>query len=355
MSSVLEEAARRGHEETCFFSDSKSGLKAIISVHNTSLGAAIGGCRMRAYTSEWEAIDDVLRLSEGMTYKNALAGIPHGGAKACILVPADAKLDRRAIFTKFGECVNRLSGRYWTAEDMGTSVEDLMVVHEVSRYVVGTDPKKGGGGDPSPWTAKGVFNSILAACEYKFSDLDLSKRKVAVQGVGHVGAYLVERLVEAGAKVVICDTNAQNIERVRQKYKVEVVEPDAIYDQAVDIFAPCAIGQTINSRTVPRLKATLIVGAANNQLSDPGVYSLLSSRGILYCPDFVVNAGGVICVAGECRPDGWQEPQVAGLVDKIPTTLKNVLEEAEKNREFPEVVALRMARERVSSAVLTNF
>ena len=251
---AFAEAEKRGHEQVCYFHYPQFGLKAIVGIHNTVLGPALGGCRMRIYESESQALDDALRLSEGMTYKSSLAGLDLGGGKSCLIADPNMKEGRREMFLQFAECLNHLAGRYITAEDMGTSVADVMTMREVTKYAAGFAKEQGGGGDPSPWTARGVFQAITAACERKYGSKDLSKKHVTVQGVGHVGVYLVDLLKKAGAKITVCDTNKNACEQTRRDYGVDVVDINQIYDVDCDIYAPCAVGQTVNPDTLKRLK-----------------------------------------------------------------------------------------------------
>lgn len=347
---VFKEAERRGHEQVVIFHYPQVGLKAVVGIHSTALGPALGGCRMRLYTDENQAIDDALRLSEGMTYKSALAGLDLGGGKSCIIADPKMVEGRRELFLQFGECLNHLGGRYITAEDMGTSVSDIMVMRERTKFAAGFAAEMGGGGDPSPWTAYGVFQSILAASERRYGSRDLNGRTIALQGVGHVGMYLLKHVREAGAKVVVCDTNTEALEQAKRDFGVEVVSTEAIYDVECDIYSPNAIGQTVNSDTVKRLKCDIIAGAANNQLIDSSMHAELESRKILYCPDFVINAGGVISVGAEYVPGGWKESWVREKVNQIYHTLQRVLDESEKRGKFPEVVAVELAKERVQAA-----
>ena len=347
---VFAECAKRGHEQIIFVHYPEAGLKGIIAVHNTVLGPALGGCRMRLYKSEDEALEDVLRLSEGMTYKNSMAGLDLGGGKSCIIADPALSTGRPEVFKKFGECMQRLGGCYITAEDMGTSVKDMEDMRTATKYVVGTLPERGGMGDPSPWTAKGVFSAMQAACERKFGSKDLKGKRVAVQGVGHVGRYLIGHLREAGAALTVCDVNDVAVREVAKEFGADVVTPDGIYDVPCDIFAPCAVGQTVSERTVPRLNCKIIAGAANNQISDPSLYSLLLKRDMLYCPDFAINSGGVICCAAELLdiPDrmGWLDKKVS----EIYATTHRVLDEADRRKKFPEVVAIELAKERIEAA-----
>jgi len=347
---VLKEAERRGHEQVTFFHYPKVGLKAIVAIHNTVLGPALGGCRMRLYEDEGNAIDDVMRLSEGMTYKSSLAGLDLGGGKSCIIADPFMSDGRKELFMQFARCLNDLNGRYITAEDMGTCVEDVTVMREITDFVVGHSLEKGGSGDPSPWTAKGVFHAIEAACERKFNSSSLSERCVAVQGVGHVGIHLVRMLKESGARVVVADTNEDTLKAIKSELEVEVVGLDQIYDVECDVYAPCAIGQTVNPETVKRLRCGIIAGAANNQLSDSKTYNLITEKGILYCPDFVINSGGVISVGAEYNKGGWNKEWVTSKVEGISDTTHKVLDKAEKNGVFPEAAAIELAKERIKAA-----
>lgn len=348
---VLAECEARGHEQVVFFNYPEFNLKAIVGIHNTVLGPGLGGCRMRLYPNEAAAIEDVMRLSEGMTYKSALAGLPLGGGKACIIADPAMKEGREALFKKFGECLNYLMGRYITAEDMGTCVADMMAIKSASKHVVGTDPKLGGAGDPSPWTATGVFLSMQAAAERTFKEgRSLKGKRVSIQGVGHVGMYLLKHLAEAGAVVTVCDTNEANVKEAASKYGAQVVTPDAIYDVPSDIFAPCAVGQTINAQTLPRLSCKVIAGAANNQLTDRSVYKYITERGILYCPDFVINSGGVICVCAEVTGRSGDTKWIQTKVNDIYATTSKVLDEASRRDKFTEEVSIELAKEVIQAA-----
>jgi leucine dehydrogenase len=306
---------------------------------------------MRLYASEEAAVEDVLRLAEGMTYKSALAGLPLGGGKACIIANPAMSAGRDELFKKFGECLDSLMGRYVTAEDMGTSVTDMMSVRAASKHVVGTDPLKGGAGDPSPWTAKGVFLGMQAGVERVFrSGRSLRGRNVSVQGVGHVGMHLVELLVSEGAHVTVCDTNEANLREAVSRFGVAVVPPAAIYDVESDIFSPCAIGQTVNNDTVARLSCKVIAGAANNQLPDRSVYSAIERKGMLYCPDFVINSGGVICVCAEHLGRASDTAWISSKVDAIYDTTKRVLDESSLRNRFTEEVSVELAKEVIQAA-----
>jgi leucine dehydrogenase len=347
---ILSEIEKRQHEQVTEFFYPQVGLKMIVGIHSTALGPALGGCRMRLYDCEKQALDDVLRLSEGMTYKNSIAGLDLGGGKAVIIADSKMKAGRRELFLKAGECINNLGGRYLTAEDMGTSVADVMTMKENTEFVAGTALEDGGSGDPSPWTAEGVYHSIRAACERRYKSADLKGRHVVIQGAGHVGIYLTELLRNDGAEVTVADPDAAACEEAKAKHGADVVGVDAVYDVACDVFSPCAIGQTVNPDTISRLNCDIIAGAANNILTGPEMYNPINEKGILYCPDFVINSGGVISCAGGILPQGFDEGWVRDKVKAIYGTIHKVLDRAEEEDKFPEVVAIDLARERVESA-----
>jgi leucine dehydrogenase len=273
-----------------------------------------------------------------------------GGGNCCLLVDPNLKEGREKLFEQFGHCLNHLGGRYITAEDMGTSVEDIGVMRKVSRFAAGYSQSEGGSGDPSPWTARGVYKSILAACERMYGSQDLQGKRVAVQGIGHVGKYLCAHLAEAGAKLIVSDTNQQRVEQAASEYGAEVVHLEAIYDVDCDVYAPCAVGQTVNDSTIPRLSCKIIAGAANNVLSSREVLPELRVKGILYCPDFVINSGGVISVGAEYNNGGWDQKWVTEKVDNIFNTLNSVLDKAEQSGKHAEDVAIELAKERIAKA-----
>ncbi len=350
MSNVFEKCNEYGHEQILFVNKPEVGLKAIIAIHSTALGPSLGGCRVRMYESEEAALEDVVRLSEGMTYKNSIAGLDNGGGKACIIADPHLEVGREALFKEFGKAVSSLNGGYITAEDMGTNPSDMLYVKEHTDFVSGLPLDLGGSGDPSPWTAIGVFNSIRAACKVRYGDEDLSKRSVSLQGVGHVGIYLIEHLTKAGAKVIVTDTHQDALNKAKEKYGVEVVGLDEIYDADVDIFCPCAIGQIVNTQTLQRLKCDIICGAANNQLSDSSIYKEIEEKNILYCPDFVVNSGGVINCAAQFKDGGYDESWTARKVEDIYDTTLQVLEESKLRGKFTEITAFELAKERIQKA-----
>ena len=323
MSTITE----MGHEEVVFFHSRDLGLKAIVAIHDTTLGPALGGCRMLPYKSDEEALYDVLRLSRGMTYKNAVAGLNLGGGKSVII--GDPKKDKsEAYFRAFGRFIESLGGRYITAEDVNTAVDDMENIFQETSHVVGIPPAHGGSGDPSPFTALGTLRGIEAAVEYKYGSKDLSQLSFAVQGVGHVGSHLVRMLRETGAKVYVCDTDAGRVRHTVEQYGAEAVGLDAIYETDAKIFAPCALGGSINAETLDKLKCEIIAGSANNQLDTDATGDELEKRGILYVPDYVINAGGVINVAIERQ--GYNRERATHQVDRIFDICKHIFSIAQR-------------------------
>jgi leucine dehydrogenase len=298
---VFSHAENFNHEQVVFCRRDEVGLKAIIAVHDTTLGPALGGCRFYDYASEADALRDVLRLSRGMTYKAACAGLNLGGGKAVII--GNPRVEKsEGLLRAFGQFVDSLGGRYITAEDSGTSVADMDLIRQESSHVCGVSKFAGGSGDPSPVTAWGVFHGVRAAVDEVFGSPELEGRRVAVQGVGNVGMHLVRYLHEVGARTVITDVDDERLQQCADEYGSEVVGLDAIYDADVDVFAPCALGAILNSNTIPRLKAKVVAGGANNQLDDIMTHGkMLQDRGILYAPDYVINAGGLINVYAEIK------------------------------------------------------
>jgi valine dehydrogenase (NAD+) len=335
------------HEQVVFCADEQSGLRAIIAVHSTALGPALGGTRFYPYASENAALADVLNLARGMSYKNALAGLDHGGGKAVII--GDPSRDKsEALLRAYGRFVQSLGGRYITACDVGTYSEDMDLVARESRFVTGRTLSHGGAGDSSILTAFGVFQGMRASAERVFGTPSLLGRRVGVEGVGKVGHRLVDLLREDGAEVVICDVSEQAIERVRQRHpEVDVVaDAQALTGADIDVFAPCALGGALDEATVARLRARIVCGAANNQLAHPGVEKQLDERGILYAPDYVVNAGGVIQVADEIN--GFDFERAKARATKIFDTTKQILELATAEGVPPAVAADRLAERRMA-------
>ncbi len=345
--SALETIAAHKHERVSIFTDRELGITALIAVHDTTLGPALGGCRIRAYHSVEEALYDVLRLAEGMTYKNSLAGLNIGGGKAVIIADRNLKTGRIDLFRKFGHWVNSFSGSYISAEDMGTNVTDIETMHQVTNHVTGCDPSKGGGGDPSPHTAQGVFDGIKSCLERSFGTSDLKDRHVAIQGVGAVGYHLAKHLISAGAKLTVADTSESQLKRASSEFNAQVVSVDNIYDVPCDVFAPCAVGAIINSKTVNRFNCKIIAGAANNQLELPSDEATLASRGIIYAPDFAINAGGVIMCADEIEVGGYTPSRVKERVGKIGNTVAKILDQAQASGKLAGVIAEELAISRI--------
>ncbi|MBX2800477.1 MAG: leucine dehydrogenase [Myxococcales bacterium] len=309
--------ASRGHEQAVFCHDPVTGLRAIVAIHDTTLGPALGGTRMWTYDDDGAALEDALRLARGMTYKSAAAGLNLGGGKAVII--GNSKTDKdEMLFRSYGRFIQGLAGRYITAEDVGTSVQDMEWVRMETDFVVGISRSLGGSGDPSPFTALGVCQGIRAALKWQTGSDDLAGKTVSVQGVGHVGYHLVKQVTRAGGRVVVADIDADNLRRVSNDFDgVEVVDPSTIYDVDCDIYAPCALGAVINDDTLPRLKCSIVAGSANNVLAEDRHGSALAERGVLYAPDYVVNAGGLMNVANELEGYNTDRAtqQVQGIYD----------------------------------------
>ncbi|GAV22231.1 Glu/Leu/Phe/Val family dehydrogenase [Carboxydothermus pertinax] len=334
----------QGYEWVVFASDDKTNFKAIIAVHSTELGPALGGCRMWFYNNENEALTDVLRLAEGMTYKNSAMGLNLGGGKAVII--GDPRTDKSPeLFARFAEAVNSLGGKYYTAEDVGISPADMLEVYKHTPYVVGLPAKSG---DPSPFTAYGVYVGMKAAVEEAFGDTSLEGKKVAVQGLGHVGMYLLEHLYNEGAKLIVTDIFTERVKEAVERFGALPVEPEKIYEVEADIFAPCALGAILNENTIPRLKVKVIAGAANNQLAKLSDGFLLRDRGIVYAPDFIINGGGVINVAEELNPEGYDKNRVWEKVATIYHKVKEVLTLAREQNISPQEAAIRYAKKRLN-------
>ena len=337
------------HESLHFVQDPKSGLKAIIAIHSTALGPAAGGCRRWQYASDADALTDALRLSRGMTYKNAVAGLEFGGGKSVILADDNAPKSPE-LFHAFGRVVESLGGRYITAEDVGCSVEDMRQVNEVTGYVSGL-PRSGGnaGGDPSPLTALGVFLGIEAAVESRLGADSLKGIRVAVQGVGHVGLHLCRLLHEAGAILTVSDVNRENLKLAKNELPVTEIAPANLLYADVDVLAPCALGNILTSQTIPKLKASIVAGAANNQLATEADGARLADRNILYAPDYVINAGGIINVAREYY-GGSSEEEVRTEIGGIPERLKLIFDEAKTSKQPTNIIADELARRIVAGA-----
>lgn len=352
MDPVFGQLSFDNHEQIVFCNDKDTGLKAIIGIHNTVLGPALGGTRMWKYNNEWEALNDVLRLSRGMTYKSAISGLDLGGGKAVII--GDAKTEKTPeLMKKFGEFVHSLSGKYITAEDVGMVTADMDTVRSVTPHVTGISESLGGSGNPSPVTAYGVYMGMKAAAKYQFGSDNLEGKKVLVQGIGHVGETLVEHLTKEGALVQIADINESRLEEVSKKYGATIYRGDDLYSADVDIYAPCALGATINDDTVYKIKAKVIAGAANNQLADENTHGpILQERGIVYAPDFLINAGGIINVYAEIAH--YDKTEALRRTQNIYNTTLEIFDYAVKNKLTTQKAAMAIAQNRIDQRKKEN-
>jgi leucine dehydrogenase len=344
---VFSSPAFADHEQVVFFHDGDSGLRAIVALHDTTLGPAVGGCRMWPYATEADAITDVLRLSQGMTYKAALAELPYGGGKTVIIGdPATGKSG--ALFRALGRAIESLDGRYYTGEDVGTSPTDMDWAGETTAFVLGR--MRGGSGDPSPVTARGVWLGIRAAVRHKLGRDDLDGIRVAVQGLGHVGYNLAKLLAQDGAQLIVADLDGARAERAADEFGARCVDRAAIVGVETEVLAPCALGGVIDDATLPQLRCAIVAGAANNQLLEPRHGAALHARGILYAPDYVINAGGLINIAQELQPGGYDRTRALHRVATIERTLSAIFDRARSEDLPPSQVADRMARERIDAA-----
>ena len=351
---LFKELNSRGHEQVVFFNDPYSGLKGIVAIHNTTLGPALGGCRMWNYKTEEEAIIDVLRLSKGMTYKASIAGLNLGGGKAVII--GNSKKDKtEKLFRSFGRFVEGLGGRYITAEDVGTNINDMENVKIETSYVTGISKSLGGSGDPSPVTAFGVYIGMKASVKEKLKKNSLQGLKISVQGLGHVGTHLVDYLCKDGAEVYVTDIDKKRVDYILDKYSCNFIKPTEILSKKVDIFAPCALGAIVNQNTIPELNCSIIAGAANNILENPLKDSeALVKRNILYAPDYVINAGGLINVANEL--EGYDKEKAFNQAEKIYDTLMEIFKRAKKESVTPHSAAALQAEDRIKKiATLKSF
>lgn len=333
------------YEQLVFCQDEASGLKAIIAIHDTTLGPALGGARMWTYATEENAIEDALRLARGMTYKNAAAGLNLGGGKT-VIIGDPFKDKNEEMFRALGRFIQGLNGRYITAEDVGTTVTDMDLIHEETNYVTGISPAFGSSGNPSPVTAYGVYRGMKAAAKEAFGTESLEGRTISVQGLGNVAYKLCEYLHNEGAKLVVTDINQAAIDRVVNDFGARAVAPEEIYSQEVDIFSPCALGAILNDETIPQLKAKVIAGSANNQLQDSRHGDYLHELGIVYAPDYVINAGGVINVADELY--GYNRERAMKRVDGIYDSIEKIFEISKRDGIPTYVAANRLAEERIA-------
>ncbi len=350
--SFFESPAFEGHEALHAFHDKAAGLKCLIAIHSTARGPATGGCRMWAYADDQAAIDDALKLSRAMSYKNAVADLELGGGKA-VIIGDSRTLKTPALFEAFGAAVESLGGAYWGAEDVGVTPGDLAHAARRTRYMAGLTGQPASSGDPSPVTAEGVKRGIELTVQ-RVLNRSLDGVSIAIQGVGHVGAHLAEKLAAAGAKLYVTDLHEATARAVAAKVGAQVVPPHAIYDTEAQVFAPCALGGAVSRETLPRIRAKIIAGAANNQLADPEVGQALYDRGVVYAPDFVLNGGGIINIAAEIRAlaaGGVYDPEwVETKLTRMTQTLGEVLERSTRERRPTDVIANEIARERISAA-----
>lgn len=334
------------YEQVVFCQDKNSGLKAIIAIHDTTLGPALGGARMWTYDTEADAIEDALRLARGMTYKNAAAGLNLGGGKTVII--GDPKKDKNPeMFRALGRYIQGLNGRYITAEDVGSTVDDMDIIHMETDFVTGTSLGSGSSGDPSPVTAHGIYKGMKAAAKEAFGDDSLEGKTIAIQGVGNVAYKLCGYLHKEGAKLIVTDINKVAVQRAVEVYGATAVDPADIYDVDCDIYAPCALGATINDQTIPKIKAKVIAGSANNQLKSSKHGDLIYEQGIVYAPDYVINSGGVINVADELN--GYNRERAMKKVETIYDSLTKIFEISKRDNIPTHIAADRMAEERIES------
>lgn len=343
---IFEKLSTHDHEQVLFFQDKSVGLKAIIAIHNTVLGPALGGLRMWPYETEEAALRDALRLSRGMTYKNAAAGLNIGGGKA-VIIGDPAKDKSEALFRSFGRVVESLGGRYITAEDVGVNVDDIEYIFQETAYVTGVHEVHGGSGDPSPFTAFGVMQGLKASLQRRFGNEELGRYSFAVQGLGHVGMKVVEHLREAGAKVFVTDIREENVRRAVDELGAEAVSLDDIYDVEADVYTPAALGGTVNEHTLPRFKFKIICGVANNQLESDEIGDEVERRGILYAPDYAVNAGGVMNASLEL--EGYNKERAMRRISMIYGNIMSIFEIADRDGIPTYKAADRLAEERIAA------
>ncbi len=346
-SMLFEEIRKYDHEQVVFCSSESANLKAIIGIHDTTLGPALGGTRMWMYASETDALIDVLRLSRGMTYKAAVAGLNLGGGKAVII--GDPHKDKTELmYRAFGRFVDGLAGRYITAEDVGTSVQDMEYVRMETKYVTGIDKALGGSGDPSPFTAYGVYVGMKAAMKELTGSDSLANKTVAVQGAGNVAKYVCNHLAKDGAKIFVTDIYEDKAKSIIADTKAEYIHPDKIYDVDADVFCPCALGAIINDDTINRLKFKIIAGGANNQLADENKHGkILMDKGIIYAPDYAINAGGLINVANEL--EGYHSERAMKQAGQIYNTIKTILDISKSEKIPTHVASNKLAEARINS------
>lgn len=342
---ILGKMKEMKHEQLVFCTDLETGLNAIIAIHSTTLGPSLGGVRMWNYINEEKALNDVLRLSRGMTFKASISGLNLGGGKAVII--GDSNTDKtKSLMKKFGEFVNSLGGKYITSKDVGMTTEDMEYIRLKTKHVTGIPESIGGSGDPSPVTAYGVYMGMKASSKFKWGKDNLEGKKILVQGVGHVGNNLVKHLSNEGAQVYISDIDEQKLNNVSSKYNCQIVRESEIYDLDMDIYAPCALGATLNTDTIDRLRCSIIAGAANNQLEDESIHAnQIKNKGIVYAPDFLINAGGLINVYSEIQ--GYNREKSLEKTENIFNTTFEILLKAESDNITTHQAALILANQRI--------
>lgn len=346
--SVFSHLEFNDHEQVCFYSDPPTGLRAIVAIHDTTLGPSLGGVRMWPYASDEEALTDVLRLSRAMTYKASVAGLNLGGGKSVII--GDAKNKTPELLRAFGRCLERLGGRYVTAEDVGTSVSDMEIIRQETRFVTGMSPERGGSGDPSSVTGLGVYHGMRACAQEVFGSSSLKGLRVAVQGVGKVGYYLCSHLHEEGAKLFVTDVDLEKVKRVVSEFGATPVDLTTIHELDVDIVSPCALGAGLNDQTIPKLRCKIVAGGANNQLAEDRHGAALMERDILYAPDYVINSGGIINVYQELVPGGYHREEAMKQAANIFNTMTRVIRLSKECHIPPHEAAHQLALERINSA-----
>lgn len=341
---IYERMGEYDYEELVFFQDRTTGLKAIVAIHDTTLGPALGGCRFWPYTSERAAIDDVLRLARGMTYKASVAGLNLGGGKSVIIGnPKTQKTEE--LLRMFGQFINTLKGRYIVAEDVGTTTDDMRIIHKETRYVAGLESVRGGSGDPSPVTAYGVLHGMQACAKEVFKTKELEGLTVAIQGAGHVGYHLARYLAKEGAQIIITDIYKKSAMRIVEEFGAKYVKPDSIFSADCDIFSPCALGGILDDKSIRKLTCKIVAGSANNQLKTGKHGEKLQDRGILYAPDYVINSGGLINVADEMR--GYNHSRALHKAARIYNAVARVFKIAKEEKIPPHVAADMMAERRI--------
>jgi len=346
-SSILEQLSALGHKKVVFCNDPDTGLKAIIAIHDTTLGPALGGTRMWNYASEAEALEDVLRLSKAMTYKAAISGLNLGGGKA-VIIGDPRKHKTEALMRSYGRFLKNLNGEFVTAEDMGTNIKDMEYIRMETHHVTGVPESIGGAGDPSPVTAKGVFLGIKACVKEVFGTDMLAGRSVVVQGIGNVGEHLVDLLRKENVEVYVSDINEERLQQVARKYKAKPIEADKIFTLGADVYAPCALGATVNDVTIKKMKFAIIAGSANNQLADEQLHGqLLLEKGILYAPDYLINAGGLINCYSELT--GFGKKRTTQLTEHIYDATREVIKLSKAENIPTNLAAGRIAENRIAA------